>query len=247
MSKKLKYAAIIPARYQSERLPGKLLKLIGSKPVLQHVYDNASALGIFDEVLIACDADIYDKIKFDCSKVKTGLHHNGTARLIEAVHQVEADVIINIQGDEPFLPGDTIKALTEEFQNEMVEIATLISKLKNPDQLFDYNKVKVVTDAKGYAMYFSRQAIPGMRDKAYRQWFDNTDYYLHHGVYAFRKDVLRNIGKMGPSPLGNAEKLEQLDWMYHGFKIKCVTVEDIAQGIDTQDDLDRARAQYRTQ
>lgn len=241
-----KSLVVIPARLGSTRLPRKLLEKIGDKSVLQWAVSRAMA-SIADAVWVASeDQEIIDHIGNDCPVIMTQQHVNGTMRVAEAVQEAEDfDIIVNVQGDEPFIHPNVISSLIETMQSQSCSIATVVTPIGEASCLFDYNRVKVVLDAKGHAMYFSRQAIPGHRDKPYNQWLSHGTYYQHIGIYAYRREVLPKLIRLPESPLERAESLEQLRWLYHGYDIHCVTINEATRGIDTIEDLEWAREHYK--
>lgn len=241
------FIALIPARYASTRFPGKPLAKLGGMTVIERVCRQASkALG--DKVAVATDDDrIMEAVKaFGSSAVMTSdAHRSGTDRVREAYDNLgsKADVVINIQGDEPFIDPSQIQALMRCFDDPRTQIATLIrpfprtadiSALQNP------NSPKVVVDNDGFAMYFSRSVIPYLRGVDPLEWPEKHQYYTHIGIYAYRADVLRQITLLPQSSLETAESLEQLRWLQAGYKIKTAVSEISTIGIDTPDDLARA-------
>lgn len=242
----MKFIGIIPARYASTRFPGKPLALIGGISMIERVYRQVNK--VLEDVIVATDdSRIYEAVeKFGGKAIMTSTaHRSGTDRCFEAFEKSgnDADVIINIQGDEPFIDPSQIDALMGCFDKEDVHIATLIrpfpasgtfSELENP------NTPKVVTDSEGYALYFSRSIIPYVRSCANDQWPGKTQFYTHVGIYAFRRDVLSKIVSLPQSSLELAESLEQLRWIQNGYKIRTATTTAPTIGIDTPDDLIKA-------
>jgi len=238
------FAAIIPARYASQRLPGKLLELIGDKSVLQHTVERAQNSGLFETVTVATDDE---KIFSHCEKhrihvvMTSSSHISGTDRVAEAAESIAADVIVNIQGDEPFVSTDMLDAICGLFRNNDVQIGTLCHQIEEAKEIHDFNKVKVVRDKNLKAMYFSRQAIPAMKSLPYREWFLHHTYFRHIGIYGFRSDILPQLVKLQPTTLEIAESLEQLRWLENGFPIHVEVVTGHAIGVDTAEDLAAAR------
>jgi len=242
------FAGIIPARYASSRFPGKPLAMIGSKPMIQWVYEKASqSLGM---VYVATDDKrIYDAVKaFGGEVVMTAsTHMSGTDRCEEAMRLITSetgisiDVVINIQGDEPFVRPEQIELLKDCFSDRNVEIATLVRKTEPGEDIFNINQPKVIINTSGDAIYFSRAAIPYLRDYEKDKWSYNHTYYKHIGLYAYRSEVLRKLTKLDRTPLEITESLEQNRWIENGYKIRtAITIwENI--GIDTPEDLERAR------
>ncbi len=235
---------IIPARYGSSRFPGKPLADILGKPMIWHVYERSRQA--LEHVVVATDdRRIFETcLDHNINVVMTGSHHrSGTERCREAAEKyidqtsINFDLVINIQGDEPLIDPQIIKALADAFRQD-TQIATLIKPEKLTERLFNPNTVKVVIDQSGYAVYFSRQAIPFLRDIPKNEWTRNHDFFTHIGIYAYRTDVLNKIVNLPESPLEKAEKLEQLRWLDHGYKIKTVKTNYSGIGVDTQKDLE---------
>ncbi|WP_167605115.1 3-deoxy-manno-octulosonate cytidylyltransferase [Maribellus sediminis] len=241
----MKFAGIIPARYQSTRFPGKPLAMIKNKPMIQWVYENASkALG---QVWVATDDKrIFEAVRaFGGNVVETlPTHQSGTDRCAEAARIVakdtDFDVVINIQGDEPFIKPEQIEVLKSCFQDETVDVATLVKKIETEEELFNPNRPKVVMDAKRNALYFSRSPIPFMRGEQEANWHVKHNFWAHIGLYAFRAEVLQQLTKLEQTPLELAESLEQLRWLENGYKIKTAETSFRTIGIDTPEDLEAA-------
>lgn len=243
----MKFIGIIPARYASTRFPGKPLAMLGDKTVIQRVYERASMA--LDEVTVATDDEgIYDVvISFGGKAIMTSTEHrSGTDRCYEAYCKSgsDADVVINIQGDEPFIDPSQIEALKGCFDSSEVDIATLVRPFNPSDgieALVNPNTPKVVRDDKENALYFSRSVIPYLRSEPdMTKWPEKMQYYTHVGIYAFRADVLAKIVKLPSAPLELAESLEQLRWLSAGYKIRTSVTECPTIGIDTLADLQRA-------
>lgn len=239
----MKFMAIIPARYASTRFPGKPLAVLGGKTVIQRVYEQVSS--ILDEVYVATD----DKRIYDCVTAFGGRavmtredHKSGTDRIEEAVEKIgsEADVIINVQGDEPFIQPSQISTLMDLFDNPDTQIGTLGKLFENIDAADNPNSPKIVTDCRGFALYFSRSVIPFIRGKEHKDWFGQFPFLKHLGIYAYRKDVLREITRLPQSSLEKAESLEQLRWLQNGYRIRVGLTDVETVGIDTPEDLQRA-------
>jgi 3-deoxy-manno-octulosonate cytidylyltransferase (CMP-KDO synthetase) len=246
MTEVKKYIGIIPARYASTRFPGKPLAIIRGKSMVQWVYEQASK--VMDRVYVATDDDrIYNAVKdFGGRVIMTSAHHSsGTDRCAEAVTRAEEesgekfDVVVNIQGDEPFIEPAQISLLMECFEDPQTQIATLVKRATLPDEVFNPNRPKVVLGSNGQALYFSRSPIPYVRGAENPAWPLTTDIYLHIGLYAFVKDVLLEITRLPQSPLEKAESLEQLRWLENGFHIAVRTTTYESFGIDTPEDLAR--------
>lgn len=237
----MKTIAVIPARYNSTRFPGKLMEILGNKTVITTTYQNVMETGLFDEVFVATDSEIiFDEISEKGGKaVMTGEHETGSDRIAEAVQNIDCDIVINIQGDEPFLKKEPLKQLIDVFSNDdtkEISLASLKIELKESKEIQNPNNVKVITDNNGFALYFSRSVIPFLRD----QDFD-VKYYKHIGVYAFRKEALLEFSKLPMLPLETSEKLEQLRYLEYGKRIKMIETDFIGVGIDTPEDLEKAK------
>ncbi len=244
--KPLKFIAIIPARYASTRFPGKPLAQLGGKPVIQRVYEQVS--GVVDNVVVATDDErIYAAVEaFGGRVVMTSENHkSGTDRCWEAYQKQgeEYDVVINVQGDEPFIAHSQLCAIMACFEDETTDIATLVKPFTEEDGLAaleNPNSPKVVLDKASRAIYFSRSVIPYLRGVEREEWLKRHTYYKHIGMYAFRADVLREVTSLPQSPLELAESLEQLRWLENGYKIGVGISNVETVGIDTPEDLERA-------
>ncbi len=242
------FAGIIPARYASSRFPGKPLALIGNKPMVQKVYEQASKS--LPLVYVATDDKrIYDSvIGFGGKAIMTSPdHQSGTDRCAEAVSGIFSesgitiDIVVNIQGDEPFIKPEQIRMLMNCFKNKSVEIATLVRKTEPDEDIFNPNQPKVVLNLSGDALYFSRAAIPYLRDVEKSEWAKQHTYYKHIGLYAYRTETLKMITLLEQSSLETAESLEQNRWIENGFRIRTAVTEWETIGIDTPEDLERAK------
>ena len=242
------FTGIIPARYASSRFPGKPLAMIGNKSMIQRVYEQAAkSIGI---VYVATDDKrIYDAVmNFGGKAVMTSEdHQSGTDRCAEAADLIAGDtgrridIVVNIQGDEPFIKPEQIDLLKECFNDESVQIATLIRKVEQGEDIFNPNQPKVVINSEGDAIYFSRAAIPYLREAEKSEWTGKHAYYKHIGLYAYRAETLKKITRLARSPLEIAESLEQNRWIENGFRIRTAVTIWESIGIDTPDDLDRAQ------
>jgi 3-deoxy-manno-octulosonate cytidylyltransferase (CMP-KDO synthetase) len=244
----LQFAGIIPARYASSRFPGKPLAMIGNKPMVQRVYDQASK--ILSQVWIATDdRRISEAVsEFGGKVIMTSPDHlSGTDRCAEAVTKIIAesgnkiDIVINIQGDEPFIKPEQITLLMECFSDENVELATLVRKVEPGEDIFNPNQPKVILNVKGDAIYFSRAAIPFIRDTEKSLWSKTHVYYKHIGLYAYRTETLTKITRLSRSSLEISESLEQNRWLENGYRIRTAVTDWESIGIDTPDDLERAK------
>lgn len=240
----MKFIAIIPARYASTRFPGKPLALISGKPMVQHVYERCKEL--LEHVYIATDDDRIAQVvrSFGGSYIITDANHpSGTDRVAEAARIVEKtidfDVVINVQGDEPFLNRTQIEQLMHCFENPKTDIATLVTPINSTSILTDPNKVKAAVASNGRALYFSRSPIPFIRDSKMEEWLEKQAHFLHLGLYAYRAQVLQEVTLLQPSPLENLEKLEQLRWLENGFVIQTAATSHENFGVDTPEDLNR--------
>lgn len=242
-----KFIGIIPARYASTRFPGKPLANLGGKSVIEHVYKRASQ--VLNEVVVATDDSRIAEAVSDfggCAIMTSPSHLSGTDRVCEAMELsgTEADVVINIQGDEPFIDPNQIKTLMKAFDDESVDISTLARKFDPEagfEALFDPNLVKVVMDNNSRALYFSRSIIPYVRGVEWREWIDKTVFYTHVGIYAYRRAVLKKITCLERSSLEIAESLEQLRWIQNGYTVNVGITDTPTIGIDTPADLETAR------
>lgn len=237
----MKVIAVIPARYNSTRFPGKLMEILGDKTVITTTYQNVVETGLFDEVFVATDSEIiFDEISKNNGKaVMTGKHETGSDRIAEAVKKIDCDIVINVQGDEPFLKKEPLKQLIDVFtidEKKEISLASLKILLKESEEINNPNNVKVITDNQGFALYFSRSVIPFQRELTY-----NVNYYKHIGVYAFRKEALIKFSSLEMTPLEISEKLEQLRYLENGMKIKLVETDFVGIGIDTPEDLEKAK------
>jgi 3-deoxy-manno-octulosonate cytidylyltransferase (CMP-KDO synthetase) len=240
----MNFIVIIPARYESTRFPGKPLALIGDKPMIQWVYENAAKA--LQQVWVATDDDrIFDAVQqFGGNAIKTlSTHQSGTDRCAEAARKlsekIDFDVVINIQGDEPFIQPAQIELLKSCFADES-DIATLVKQIETEDELFNPNRPKVVLGNNKNALYFSRSPIPFVRGEEEKVWHVKNKFWAHIGMYAYKKDVLQKITKLEPGTLELTESLEQLRWLENGFKIKTAETTSQSIGIDTPEDLANA-------
>ena len=238
--KKNKIIAVIPARYQASRFPAKLMQMLGDKTVIMTTYQNVVETGLFDEVFVATDSEIiFDEIIKNGGKaVMTGQHETGSDRIAEAVEDIDCDIVVNVQGDEPFLKTEPLRQLIEVFdndENEEVSLASLKIKLTEQEDIESPNNVKVITDKEGFALYFSRSVIPYPRNR------ESVEYFKHIGVYAFRKNALLKFAQLEMKPLEIAEKIECLRYLEYGMKIKMIETDFVGVGIDVPEDLEKAR------
>ncbi len=249
----MRFLGIIPARYASTRFPAKPLAILGGKTVIQRVYEQVA--GILDDAYVATDDErIEATVKAFGGKVvmTSPLHKSGTDRCYEAFTKIEGhfDVVVNIQGDEPFIQQSQLEAIKACFDDSSTQIATLVKPFSSDDSfeaLENVNSPKVVLNKNRNAMYFSRSVIPYQRNAEKNEWLKGHTYYKHIGLYAYRTEVLKEITNLPQSPLELAESLEQLRWLENGYSIKAgiTSVETI--GIDTPQDLERAEEFLKTQ
>jgi 3-deoxy-manno-octulosonate cytidylyltransferase (CMP-KDO synthetase) len=233
----MKKIAVIPARYASTRFPAKLMQLLGSKTVIRTTYENTIATGLFDDVFVVTDSEIiYNELK-DCKVIMSKrVHESGSDRIAEAIENIDCDIVLNVQGDEPFVDADALAHLLNAFENETVMVASLMHEIFELPDVENPNNAKVVVDKNFDALLFSRSVIPFARDKG-----TVAKYYKHIGVYAYRKIALMQFTKWEQSELEKIEKLEQLRYLENGIKIKMVLTNRISIGIDTPEDLELAR------
>ena len=242
-------AAIIPARYASTRFPGKPLADIRGRSMIRRVYEQASKSRLVREVVVATDDQrIADHvISFGGKVVVTSTEHpSGTDRCHEALQLMggQYDYVINVQGDEPFIDPKQIDELAGVLQDGTIEIATQMIAIRSQADLFDRGEVKIVLNDRDEALYFSRMAIPYLKGVEEQAWHLHHTYYRHVGMYAYRRDILEKITRLPVSTLEQAESLEQLRWLQHGFSIKCVRTGFESHCIDTPDDIERVLRIY---
>lgn len=242
----MKILAIIPSRYASTRFPGKPLVIINGKTMIRNVYERVSE--IIDNVIIATDDyRIENEIKsFNGNYVMTsGLHKSGTDRCAEALAVYEKktntkfDAVINVQGDEPFIEDEHLNKIIELVEKPNFQIATLVKKINSNDDVFNSDKPKVIIDKNENAIYFSRSAIPYIRDAKKEEWYKKYDFYKHIGIYAYRSNILNEITKLEQSKLEIAESLEQNRWIENGYKIAVNYTNVESVSIDTKEDLEK--------
>lgn len=248
----MKYLALIPARFASTRFPGKPLAILGDKPVIQRVYEQAKSA--FEEVYVCTDDErIYNTVvSFGGKAVMTdNTLRSGTDRCWQACERLatDADVIVNIQGDEPFVQKSQLESIKECFRDDSTQIATLVKPFSPSDSqqaLFNPNSPKVVVDKEMHALYFSRSVIPFLRGVEPEEWLSSHVFYKHIGLYAYRRQVLHEISMLPPGVLEKAESLEQLRWLENGYVIKVAVTDVETVGIDTPADLQRAEEYLKT-
>jgi 3-deoxy-manno-octulosonate cytidylyltransferase (CMP-KDO synthetase) len=240
----MKTIAVIPARFAATRFPGKLMETIGGKTIIRRVYENAVGTGLFDDVLVVTDSDVIaEEIRSCGGSIKMSLreHSSGSDRIAEAIEDIEVDVIVNIQGDEPFVTKEPLAALVNCFEDQNVSVASLMKKFGTGDDAGNPNQVKVVCNKMGDALYFSRSLIPFKRNL-----LTEPLVFKHIGVYAYRKKSLIAFTQWPASTLEQTEMLEQLRYLENGVSIRMIETKTSSIGIDTPEDLERAREYFRT-
>ncbi len=234
----MKICALIPARYAATRFPGKLMQLLGDKTVIRHTYDATVATGLFNEVVVVTDSEIiFNEVVSHggLARMSVKEHESGSDRIAEAAADMDVDIIVNVQGDTPFVKKEPLQKLLQQFDDASVQVASLMQVIANYDDVVDPNFVKVVVDKKMNSLFFSRSVIPYPRDKNI-----STVYYEHIGIYAFRKQALLNFSQWPVSTLEAAEKIECLRYLENGVPLRMVVVDYMGVEIDTPEDLERA-------
>jgi 3-deoxy-manno-octulosonate cytidylyltransferase (CMP-KDO synthetase) len=238
----MKIIAVIPARYASTRFPAKLMQDLGGKTVIVRTYEAALSTKLFDDVFVVTDSDIiFEEIVSNGGKSIKSIkeHESGSDRIAEAVQNLDVDIVVNVQGDEPFIDIDPLEKVIEVFKNDsarQVDLASVMREITNEDDINNPNNVKVVVDQNGFALYFSRSVIPYPREKNV-----GVRYFQHIGIYAFRKQALLDFYSLPMQSLEASEKLEQLRYLEFGKRIIMVETSHVGIGIDTPEDLEKAR------
>ncbi len=241
----MKIIAVIPARYASTRFPAKLLQDLAGKTVIRRTYESAVATGLFDDVFVVTDSDlIYEEITKNGGQalMSTKEHESGSDRIAEVVATIDVDIVVNVQGDEPFIDKTSLEKIIEMYKNDVnkeIDLASLMREISDEEAINNPNNVKVITDQFGFALYFSRSVIPYPRDRN-----AGVRYFQHIGVYAFRKQALMDFYVLPMKSLEASEKLEQLRYLEYGKKIRMIETTHTGIGIDTPEDLERARAMF---
>lgn len=237
---------MIPARYQASRFPAKLMQDLGGKPVIVRTYEAALNTELFDEVYVVTDSEVISEVisgiggKVIMSKQK---HESGSDRIAEAVENMEVDIVINVQGDEPFIDAVSLEKIIDVFKadtDKEIDLASLMTPISDWEEIANPNTVKVIVDNQNFALYFSRSPIPYPRDKEVE-----ATYYKHKGIYAFRKRALMDFKRLPMLPLEAKEKIEAIRFLEYGKKIKMVETHVTGIEIDTPEDLDRARKVWK--
>ncbi len=234
----MKKAAFIPARYAATRFPAKLMQLLGNKTVIRHTYDNTVATHLFDEVWVVTDSEIiFNEIVKNGGKavMSKKQHESGSDRIAEAIENMDIDIVINVQGDEPFVKREPLEKLLQVFEDDTVQVASLMQVLTDAKSIADPNYVKVAVDKNMNSLLFSRSPIPYHRDTTI-----TPSYYEHIGVYAFKKQALLNFSNWQMTPLEAAEKIECLRYLENGILLKMVVTDYMGIEIDTPEDLVKA-------
>lgn len=238
----MKIIAVIPARYASTRFPAKLMQDLGGKTVILRTYEAAIATQLFDDVFVVTDSDlIFENIVLNGGKALMSKkeHESGSDRIAEAVEFMDVDIVINVQGDEPFINATPLKQIIEAFKQDSdkkIDLASLMFEIKEEEEITNPNNVKVIVDQQGFALYFSRSVIPYPREKNV-----GVRYMKHVGIYAFRKEALMDFYRLPMLSLEASEKLEQLRYLEYGKRIKMIETTHGSIGIDTLEDLEKAR------
>lgn len=238
----MKTIAFIPARYAATRFPGKLMQMLGDKTIIRHTYENTKNTLLFDEVIVVTDSEIIfnEIVQYGgYAMMSKQTHESGSDRIAEAVAGIEVEIVVNVQGDEPFVKREILEDLLAVFRNDVnhqIQVASLMYPVVNEEIIRNPNHVKVVVDNNSNALFFSRSIIPFQRDKNI-----SPVYYKHIGIYAFRKNALMHFTQLKPTPLETIEKLEQLRYLETGVKIKMVLTDTNTVSIDTPEDLELAK------
>ena len=238
---------MIPARYDSTRFPGKLMQNLGGKSVILRTYQATMDTNLFSEVYVVTDSEIISKeIKNHGGKVfmSQKIHESGSDRIAEAAESIDCDIVVNVQGDEPFTDKESLKKVLDEFENDStneIDLASLMIHITDPEEIINKNCVKVIVDQRNFALYFSRSPIPFSRDKTV-----DTKYFKHKGVYAFRKKALLDFAKLPMKMLEATEKIECIRYLEFGKKIKMVETDVQGIEIDTPEDLINAKKHLKT-
>ena len=241
----MKIIAVIPARYASTRFPAKLIQDLGGKTVIRRTYESALETNLFDDVFVVTDSElIFEEITKNGGNaiMSKKQHESGSDRIAEAVENLDVDIVVNVQGDEPFIDRESLEKIIELYKNDVnkeIDLASLMREITDEEAIQNPNNVKVITDQFGFALYFSRSVIPYPREKNV-----GVRYFQHIGVYAFRKQALMDFYSLPMKSLEASEKLEQLRYLEYGKKIRMIETSHIGIGIDTPEDLERAKKMF---
>lgn len=241
----MRIIAVIPARYASTRFPAKLMQDLGGKTVIRRTYESALETKLFDEVFVVTDSDlIFEEITKNGGNaiMSQKQHESGSDRIAEAVENLDVDIVVNVQGDEPFIDRNSLEKIIELYKNDTkneIDLASLMREITEEETIQNPNNVKVITDQFGFALYFSRSVIPYPREKNV-----GVRYFQHIGIYAFRKQALMDFYSLPMKSLEASEKLEQLRYLEYGKKIRMIETTHVGIGIDTPEDLERARKMF---
>ncbi|WP_204336007.1 3-deoxy-manno-octulosonate cytidylyltransferase [Leptobacterium flavescens] len=237
---------MIPARYAASRFPAKLMQDLGGKTVILRTYEAAVQTGLFDEVYVVTDSDIiYEEISRNGGKALMSIeeHECGSDRIAEAVADMDVDIVVNVQGDEPFIDRKSLQNVIDVFKDDPskeIDLASLMIPINDQEEIENPNAVKVIVDVRNFALYFSRSPIPYRRDKE-----ASIQYYKHKGIYAFRKEALMDFHRLPMQPLEATEKIEAIRYLEYGKKIKMVETNASGIGIDTPEDLEKAKKELK--
>lgn len=236
----MKTMALIPARYAATRFPGKLMKVLGNKTIIRHTYENTRDTLLFDDVMVVTDSEIiFDDIIHagGYAVMSHGIFESGSDRIAAAIKDIEVDVIINVQGDEPLVNREGLQKLLHSFDNPAVQVASLMCPITEENDIRNPSYVKVVVDKNNNALYFSRSPIPFVRNKE-----NNINFWKHIGIYGYRKNVLMNFTHWERTPLEKTEMLEQLRYLENGISIKMIETHETPLSIDTPEDFEKAKS-----
>ncbi len=238
----MKVSVVIPARYGSSRFPAKLLALLAGRPVLWHTLEAVKKMKLADEVLVAVDDErLYTAVESWGGKamMTSPRHNSGLERIASLVSSLKGDIILNVQGDEPLIDPVLLDRIVSQAKQSKAAILTAVCPLRSIEDVLNPNIVKTVLDKGNQALYFSRSPIPYVRDHELQKWLNHASFYGHIGVYCYKRAVLESFASIPPSPLEDAEKLEQLRFLDHGYKLEAILTDKRPQGIDTLEDLMR--------
>lgn len=244
----MKVSVVIPARYASTRFPAKLLAPLGDKPVLWHTWQAAKKIKLADELIVAVDDErLYKAVESwgGTAHMTASSHNSGLERIASLIDQLKGDIVLNVQGDEPFIEPELLDNLIEKAKGSQAPILTAVCPIQHAQDIFNPNIVKVILSQTSKALYFSRSPIPYVRDIPAADWLEQTSFYGHIGVYCYKRTVLENFIHIPPSPLETAEKLEQLRFLDHGYSIEALLTDSRPQGVDTPEDLQKLEAQLK--